>query len=99
MQYVSSNFYTCSHFDTFPSRLSGPIERPQHLLPQFRNPPPFNYKQATDGLKLMGWGFFKKLVIANRLAIVVNQVYGHPSSYEGVSLIIATILFAYQIYC
>jgi D-alanyl-lipoteichoic acid acyltransferase DltB (MBOAT superfamily) len=52
-----------------------------------------------DGLKLMVWGMFKKVVIADRLAILVNQVYGSPTEYNGLALIFATVFFAFQIYC
>jgi D-alanyl-lipoteichoic acid acyltransferase DltB (MBOAT superfamily) len=83
----------------FPQLVAGPIERPQHLLPQFLEKHDFNYRRVTDGLKLMLWGMFKKVVIADRLAIVVLQVYHTPTHYEGMSLAVATIFFAFQIYC
>ena len=56
-------------------------------------------KRVTDGLKLMMWGFFKKVVIADRLAILVNQVYNNADEYEGFPLILATYFFTFQIYC
>jgi D-alanyl-lipoteichoic acid acyltransferase DltB (MBOAT superfamily) len=83
----------------FPQLVAGPIERSTRLLPQFYKPHPFEYERVTNGLKLMLWGFFKKVVIADRLAIYVNQVYNHPTDYQGWSLIIATYFFAFQIYC
>jgi alginate O-acetyltransferase complex protein AlgI len=83
----------------YPQLVAGPIERPQNLLPQFRIVHSFDPARATEGLQRMLWGFFKKVVIADRLAIVVNQVYGHPQDYSGVQLIVATVCFAYQIYC
>ena len=83
----------------YPQLVAGPIERPQNLLPQFHAEHHFDYERVTDGLKLMAWGFFKKLVIADRLATLVNLVYGSPSSYPGITLILATVFFAYQIYC
>ncbi|CAG0995567.1 Peptidoglycan O-acetyltransferase [Anaerolineae bacterium] len=83
----------------YPQLVAGPIERPQNLLPQFHTQHTFEYRRVTDGLKLMAWGFFKKLVIADRLAILVNQVYAHPGDYQGLALIVATIAFAFQIYC
>jgi alginate O-acetyltransferase complex protein AlgI len=83
----------------YPLVVSGPIERPYNLLHQFREEHPFDYKRVTDGLKLMAWGFFKKLVVADRLALFVNQVYNSPTSYDGLPLIISTIFFAFQIYC
>lgn len=83
----------------FPQLVAGPIERPHGLLPQLNVKHDFNYQEATDGLKRMAWGFFKKLVIADRLAIFVNPVFDSPASYSSGSLIIATLFFAYQIYC
>ncbi len=83
----------------YPQLVAGPIERPQQLLYQFYEHHKFDYKRITDGLKLMTWGMFKKVVIADRLAVFVNQVYGSPNDYEGISLAIATVFFAFQIYC
>lgn len=83
----------------FPQLVAGPIERPQNLLSQFRAPHPFDYRQATDGLKLMAWGLFKKMAIADRLTLFVDQVYASPAGFDGPSLLLATVLFAAQIYC
>ncbi len=83
----------------YPQLVAGPIERPQNLLHQFYERHSFDYKRVTDGLKLMAWGMFKKVVIADRLAVFVNQVYDNPHNYEGISLVIATVFFAFQIYC
>jgi D-alanyl-lipoteichoic acid acyltransferase DltB (MBOAT superfamily) len=83
----------------FPQLVAGPIERAKNLLPQFFEKHNFNYHQATNGLKLMIWGFFKKLVIADKLAIIVNVVYGNVGDYTGIALILATVFFAFQIYC
>jgi D-alanyl-lipoteichoic acid acyltransferase DltB (MBOAT superfamily) len=83
----------------YPQLVAGPIERPQNLLHQFYEHHNFDYARVTNGLKLMAWGLFKKIVIADRLAIAVDQVYGHPTEYSGLALIIATIFFAFQIYC
>ncbi len=83
----------------YPQLVAGPIERPQNLLHQFYDNHSFNYRQATDGLKLMAWGLFKKVVIADRLAVAVNTVYGDPRAFSGLPLIVATIFFAFQIYC
>jgi D-alanyl-lipoteichoic acid acyltransferase DltB (MBOAT superfamily) len=83
----------------YPQLVAGPIERPQNLLHQFYEKHHFNYEQITDGLKLMAWGLFKKVVIADRLAIIVDNVYNNPYDHQGVSLIIATVLFAFQIFC
>lgn len=83
----------------FPQLVAGPIERAKHLLPQFYVKHTFNYQYARSGLLLMAFGLFKKMVIADRLGILVNQVYNDPTSYSGGALIIATIAFAFQIYC
>jgi len=89
----------------FPQLVAGPIERAGNLLPQLRalaragERHRFDYDDATNGLKLMAWGFFKKIVIADRLAVVVDQVYGQPESYGGPALAMATVCFAFQIFC
>jgi alginate O-acetyltransferase complex protein AlgI len=82
----------------YPQLVAGPIERPQNLLHQFYDKHYYDYKRITDGLKLMLWGFFKKIVIADRLALYVNLVYNNVYNYSGFSLIFATIFFAFQIY-
>jgi alginate O-acetyltransferase complex protein AlgI len=83
----------------YPQLVAGPIERPQNLLHQFRERHDFDYQRVTDGLKLMAWGMFKKVVIADRLAVFVNEIYQSPQNYEGWLLIIGTVFFAFQIYC
>jgi D-alanyl-lipoteichoic acid acyltransferase DltB (MBOAT superfamily) len=83
----------------FPQLVAGPIERPQHLLHQFSLNHFFDYQRVTNGLKLVCWGLFKKIVIADRLALVVNSVYGDPTFHTGTMLLIATFFFTYQIYC
>jgi D-alanyl-lipoteichoic acid acyltransferase DltB (MBOAT superfamily) len=83
----------------FPHLTAGPIARANHLLPQFYEPHSPNYEDIVTGLQRMAWGFFKKLVIADRLALLVDRVYGEPSSYSGIVLIVATYAFAFQIYC
>lgn len=83
----------------FPQLVAGPIERSSQLLPQFRDKHIFSYSKVTEGIKLITWGFFKKLVIADRIAIAVNNVYGHPTDFGGFPLLVATYLFAFQIYC
>jgi alginate O-acetyltransferase complex protein AlgI len=83
----------------YPQLVAGPIERPQNLLHQFREKHVFDYQRVSDGMKLMLWGLFKKMVIADRLAGYVDQVYNNPSQYYGLPVIIATIFFAFQIYC
>jgi len=83
----------------FPQLVAGPIERPQNLLHQFYERHEFDYLRITSGLKRMAWGFFKKLVVADRLALYVNDVYANPQAHNGLQLSIATVFFAYQIYC
>lgn len=83
----------------YPQLVAGPIERPQNLLTQFRTPHTFDYVRVTNGLKRIAWGLFKKMVIADRVAMWVNPVYLNPSEYNGPALVLTTILFAYQIYC
>ena len=83
----------------YPQLVAGPIERPQNMLHQFYEYHKFDYKRVTSGLKLMAWGFFKKVVIADRLALFVNQVYNNSSEYTGFTLVIATIFFSFQIFC
>lgn len=83
----------------FPQLVAGPIERPQNLLHQFYERHIFDYKRIIDGLSLMLWGFFKKIVIADNVAGLVNIVYNNPENFTGVHFIIATILFAFQIFC
>jgi len=83
----------------FPQLVAGPIERAQNLLSQFYQKHLFEYERVTDGLKLMAWGMFKKVVIADRLAVFVDTVYGNPSGFQGIHFIEATFFFAIQIYC
>ncbi|WP_273275459.1 MBOAT family O-acyltransferase, partial [Maribacter polysiphoniae] len=83
----------------FPQLVAGPIERASHLLPQFYKTHKFNYTQIKSGLLLIVFGLFKKMVIADRAALYVNEVYNNPGNYEGIETITATVLFAVQIYC
>ena len=83
----------------FPQLVAGPIERTKNLLPQIKKIHQFDYDRATYGLKLMTWGFFKKLVIADVLAVYVDRIYNNPYNFTGFSLILATLFFSIQIYC
>ncbi|HTB32157.1 MAG TPA: MBOAT family O-acyltransferase [Bacteroidia bacterium] len=83
----------------YPQLVAGPIERPQNLLPQFRIKHTFDYERVTDGLKLMLWGMFKKVVIADRLAQFVDPAFTDPHKYHPSTLLVATIFFAFQIFC
>lgn len=87
-----------SYFLFFPKLMQGPIERAGRVIPQFYQQRSFQYSDSIEGLKLMAWGFFKKLVIADRLATFVNDVYAHPEQSNGLILFIATLFFAFQIY-
>lgn len=82
----------------FPQILSGPIERAAHFLPQLKNPLPVEYPMLVSGLRLILFGFFKKLVIADRLAIFVNTVYDSPSSFNSLVLLMAAYGFMFQLY-
>ncbi len=88
----------------FPQLVAGPIERASRLLPQFRSAftdaaVRFDSARVTSGLRLMLWGMFMKVVIADRLALYVNQVYNNPSDYVGLPVLLATYFFAFQIFC
>ncbi len=83
----------------FPKLVAGPIERPQNLLHQFRDEHDFEYQRVTDGLKMMAWGFFKKIIIADHLAPLVNNIYAQPGNFQAISLLMATLFFSIQIYC
>lgn len=91
--------YYCLFVSFFPQLLSGPIGRGDVLLPQLRKARAFDSAKASYGMKLMAVGYFKKLVIAGLLAPTVDRVYGKPESYAGLVYIIATLMFALQIYC
>ena len=83
----------------FPQLVAGPIERTENLLPQIKRENIFDYGQASYGLKLMAWGFFKKIVVADTLAVYVDTVYNNLQNYKGMVLAIATVFFTIQIYC
>ncbi len=83
----------------FPQLVAGPIERSTRLLPQLVKKYNLDYDRIIGGLQLMMWGFFKKLVIADRVAQIVNKVYNDPTDFTGVAFILATYFFAFQIYC
>lgn len=83
----------------FPQLVAGPIERSTHLLPQLRQQPKWDWQRMQSGFFLMISGYFKKVVIADNVAVLVEQVYGNVHNYSGLALIVATIFFAFQIYC
>ena len=82
----------------FPYVLSGPIERAGHILPQLKEHKKISFDNIREGAYRMLWGYFLKLVIADRLALFVNTVYGEYQAYNGTHLLIATVLFAFQLY-
>lgn len=82
----------------FPQLVAGPIERPAHLLPQFKKTVFFERGNIFSGIRLMAWGFFKKLVIADRLAFSVNYVYANMLHLSGPSILFAMFAFAFQLY-
>jgi len=83
----------------FPKILQGPISRHKNLAPQFAQPHKFDYKEFCFGLQLMVWGYFKKMVIADRLAIFVNTVFGDAEKASGSHLLVAACFGAVQLYC
>ena len=82
----------------FPQLVAGPIERSIKLLPQFSKKITFRHEQVVSGLKLMLWGFFKKVVIADRLALFVGTIFNHPDESYGLPIILASILLHIQVY-
>ena len=90
-------FALCIAF--FPILLSGPIERVQNLLPQFRDKKKFVYENACMALQQMLIGYFKKLILADSIAIYVDQIYLAPQSYKGFSVLLAVFLYSIEIYC
>ena len=100
------NFKAEKHFGIYalyvmfyPQLVAGPIERPQNVLPQFRIKHEFSHANMVSGLQQMLWGMFKKVVVADRLGILVSKVYSHPFEYQGLPLIVATMFFSIQIFC
>lgn len=98
--YAEKNFLKYALFVSFfPQLVAGPIERSKNLLKQISEKQTFDYGRMRKGLLIMLWGFFLKLVIADRAAIFVNAVYGDYQTYGGIYIVVATMLFAVQIYC
>ena len=88
-----------SYVSFFPQLVAGPIERASHLLPQIMKKREFNYEQAVQGLRLILWGMFKKIVIAGNLASRVNWTFQNADTLGGGELFLGLIYFAFQIYC
>lgn len=96
----------CHHFGKyatfisfFPQLVAGPIERTRNLLPQIEKEHTFHYDKAIHGAKMIAWGFFKKIAIADTVAGYVDMIYNQVEQYTGLPLVAATVLFAFQIYC
>lgn len=83
----------------YPQLVAGPIERPQNVLHQYHEKHNFNYNNLVEGLKYMIIGFFKKVVIADQLAMMADVVYNNPTQHHGIPVILATFFFSIQIYC
>ncbi|MFY8132790.1 MAG: MBOAT family O-acyltransferase [Bacteroidia bacterium] len=82
----------------FPLLVAGPIERASHLLPQLEVPRKWNWKQFKEGLFLVSWGFFKKVVIADSLAVFVDEVFKNYQHESGINLLVGAVFFSFQIY-
>lgn len=96
----TSNIVDYSLFVSFfPLLVAGPIERATHLLPQVSRPRAFNSENASDGMRQILWGLFKKIVIADNCAILVNDTFANPDQYSSFGLVTGAIFFAFQIYC
>ena len=83
----------------FPQLVAGPIERSSHILPQLRKRLVFCRSRASSGFRLIAWGLFKKMVIADRLASIIEPVFANPTETDGVLYLFATVAFGIQIYC
>lgn len=98
--YAEKNFLRYALFVSFfPQLVAGPIERSKNLLKQLDKTYTFSYDRMREGLLLMLWGFFLKLVIADRAAIFVDTVFDNTGQYGGLYVAVAVFLFAFQIYC
>ncbi|MBP8074093.1 MAG: MBOAT family protein, partial [Bacteroidia bacterium] len=83
----------------WPQLVAGPIERAGNMLPKLKAHNAFDYDRTVQGLNRIAFGFFKKVVVADRLAVYVNEVYGHPQDFGTIAIAIAALFFAFQIYC
>ena len=97
---VEKNFLRYALFVSFfPQLVAGPIERSKNLLSQLKEPKDFSFERFLNGLLLMLWGYFVKIVLADRISVFVDAVYADPVAYGGYYIAVASILFAFQIYC
>ena len=83
----------------YPQLVAGPIERPQNVLHQFHTKFNYDWEKVKSGLMMMAWGLFKKVVIADRLSMMVDFAYKNPSEQTGLTLLVATFFYTFQIYC
>ncbi|MCQ4841868.1 MBOAT family protein, partial [Neglectibacter timonensis] len=83
----------------FPQLVAGPIERSGNILHQLKEYHPFRFDNIKEGILPALWGLFKKVVVADNLAVIVNQVYNSPKEHTGAEFLVATAAFAFQIYC
>lgn len=83
----------------YPQLVAGPIERPQNILPQMHEKKAYDFENIKDGLMRIAWGLFKKVVIADRLALYVDPIYNNPTDHNPLTLLIATFFYTFQIYC
>ena len=90
--------YFATYLLFFPKIVAGPVERAHHFLPQLQRSRAFRYDNVSDGLKLILWGLFKKLVVADRLSIYVGAVLNNAEHHSGITLIIAIIFYVFQMY-
>ena len=88
-----------SYVSFFPQLVAGPIERASNLLPQIQKKREFKYERGVQGLRLILWGMFKKVVIADSLAPMVNDIFSNYRDFGGGTLWLGAIYFAFQIYC
>lgn len=93
--FVSYAVFVCF----FPLLVAGPIERAHHLLPQVLKPRKFLWADAKEGVRLIIWGFFKKIVIADNLGLYVSDAFNNYQSASSVELVLGVVFFAFQIYC
>lgn len=99
-QLAERNFATYALYVMFyPQLVAGPIERPQNILPQLHEYRPYNWENVKEGLVRMLWGFFKKVVIADRLAMVVDYAFDNHTSSSWYVLAIGAVFYSFQIYC
>ncbi|MDP2527924.1 MBOAT family O-acyltransferase [Maribacter dokdonensis] len=96
----TKNFISFASFVSFfPQLVAGPIERASNLLPQILKERKFDYNQAVQGLRLILWGMFKKVVIADSLAPTVNQIFENYQTLNSTTLLLGAVYFSFQIYC